>query len=286
MQNHSAIPDDEISFFDLWQILVRRKWLVLATTLLTVVAAVVATILIKPQWEATAAIRIGAVGQIGQVGQSAQIIEPVARVVERMQLKPFEDAVLANFSHTDQNNPEAALYRNSLKVNALPDTDLVEIKIRGYSREGAKRAVAATVNHLYNLHKEMAAPTVQRMTQLLAQIEQEITQTKADQEKLLKITGLKDKKIVDTRFMENIMLANILIIQRDSELRRLEQTEMGYEEQLGPMHTYPTSLIERISVSEEPVAPKKTLIILLAGVLGLFLGIMAAFLSNAAQARK
>lgn len=47
-----------------------------------------------------------------------------------------------------------------------------------------------------------------------------------------------------------------------------------------------TSYIEKISVSEGPVAPKKSLILVLAGVLGLFVGVMAAFLGNAVQARK
>jgi len=121
---------------------------------------------------------------------------------------------------------------------------------------------------------------VQRMRHLLAQVEREITQTKAEKDKTLKIAGLKDKAIAEARFMENVVLANI-IIQRDGELRELEQAKTFYEEQLSPLRTYPTSLIERISVSENPVVPKKAMIILLVGIFGLILGVMLAFLSNA-----
>jgi len=279
MQNHPTAPDDEISLLDLWQILLRRKWWVLGAPLLAVVAAAVAVTFMKPQWEATAAIQIGAVGQAGQV------IEPPARVVARVNLKSFEDAVLASLGLSGQKTPEAKLFRSSLKVKALPNTDLIEIKVRGYSRESAKRSTEATVDYLRRIHQGMAAPTVQRMKQLLAQVEREIAQTRAEREKVLKIMDLKDKAITEASFMRNIVLANIMV-QRDNELRGLEQAKTDYEEQLGPMRTYPTSYIEKISVSEGPVAPKKALIVLLAGVLGLFVGVMAAFLGNAFQARK
>lgn len=272
-------PDDEISLLDLWRILLRHKWWVLGAPLLAVIAAAVAVTFMKPQWEATAAIQIGAVGQAGQV------IEPPARVVARVNLKSFEDAVLARLGLSEQKTPEAALFRSSLKVKALPNTDLIEIKVRGYSQVSAKRSTEATVGYLQHIHNEMAAPTVQRMKQHSAKVEREIAQTRAELEKTLKITDLKDKAIAETRFMENIVLANIMV-QRNSELRGLEQAKMEYEEQLNPTRTYPTSYIEKISLSENPVAPKKSLILMLAGMLGLFLGVVAAFLANAFQARK
>ncbi len=282
MQSPLPPPNDEISLFVLWQTLARRKWWVLGAPLLAVIAAAVAVTFMKPQWEATAAIQIGAVGQAGSAGQ---VIEPPARVVARVNLKSFEDAVLTSLGLSGQTTPEAKLFRSSLKVKALPKTDLIEIKARGYSRESAERFTEATVDYLHRIHQGMAAPTVQRMKQLLAQVEREIAQTKAEREKTLKITDLKDKAISEAIFMGNIVLTNIMI-QRDNELRGFEQAKMGYEEQMDPMRTYPTSYIEKISVSEGPVAPKKSLILVLAGVMGLFLGVMAAFLGNAFQARK
>ena len=163
MQNHPTAPDDEISLLDLWQILLRRKWWVLGAPLLAVIAAAVAVTFMKPQWEATAAIQIGVVGQA--------VIEPSARVVARVNLKSFEDAVLASLGLLGQKTPEAKLFRSSLKIKALPNTDLIEIKVRGYSRESAKRSTEAAVNYLNRIHQGMAAPTVQRMKQLLAQAE-------------------------------------------------------------------------------------------------------------------
>lgn len=281
MHNPSLASHDDINLLDLWQILARRKWWVLGLPLLAVISAVVAVTFMKPQWEAKAAIRVGMVGQAGQAGQA---IEPSARIVERMKLKSFEDAVLVQLGLLGEKTSEVALFRSGLKVKALPNTDLIELKVRGYSQESAERFALATVGYLQHIHNEMSASTVQRTKQLLAQVERELAQTRAEREKVLQIESLKDKVITEANFMGNIVLANIML-KRDNELRGLELAKMSYEEQLDPMRTYPTSYMEKISVSDGPVAPKKALIVLMAGVLGLFFGVMAVFLSNAFQVR-
>lgn len=276
MQNPSfGSRGDAISILDLWKILVRRKWWVLAPTLLAVIAAAVSVNFIKPQWEATTAIRIG---------MAEQIIEPVPQVVERMKLKSFQDTVLARVG-IEQQTLEAELLRNSLKVRALPNTDLVEIKVRGYSQESAKHLTKGVVDYMQHIHQEMAAPRMRRLEQLLTQVNEKIAQTQAEREKVLKIENLKDRAVSEARFIENVVLANVRA-QRDNELRELEQAKMKYEELLDPVRNYPTSNIEKISMSEGSVAPKKALIVLLAGVLGLLVGVMAAFLASARQANK
>lgn len=298
------IPDDEISLTALWRIMVRHKWWILGVPFVAVVLAAIAVTTMKPQWEATGVIRVGAVGQVGQVGQAKQLIEPVARTVERMKLKSFADAVLASLG-LKEDDPESNLYRNSLRVRALPETDLIEMKVRSYSREDqnaslfatiaqhwarhfdaaqreeAKRPVEATIAYLKKIHDELAAPSVQRLKELLAQVELQIGQTKAERDKLAKATGREDK----AGFMESVVAASTLV-QRDSELRALEQSKTGYEEQLGPLRTYPTAILENISVSDKPVLPKKALTIVLAALFGLLVGMLAAFFSHTRQKQK
>lgn len=270
MQDSYSHTNHEITLLDLWHTLVRRKWLVLGVSILSAVVAAVTVTLMQPQWEATATIQIGAVGQPGQ------IIEPPAVAVARMKLKSFEDAVLANLVPTGQKTPEARLYRRSLKVRVISDTNLIELKVRGYSPASALRSADRTIDYLRKVHQKMSTPAVLRITQLLAQTKREIDQIKAEREKVVNVAGVKDGAVAQTGFMENIILANIMI-QRNTELRALELAKIGYEEQLDPMSTYPTGHLEKISVSEEPVAPQKDVVILLAAVLGLLLGVMAAF---------
>ena len=72
MPNRSPVeaqypPDDEISLREIWQVLVRYKWLVLGMPAIAVAAAIVVSFLMKPVWEATAVVQVGQVGQVGHI---------------------------------------------------------------------------------------------------------------------------------------------------------------------------------------------------------------------------
>ncbi|HUX65241.1 Wzz/FepE/Etk N-terminal domain-containing protein [Sulfuricella sp.] len=280
-QTDNQISPDEISLLEIWQVLVRQKKWVIGIPVLALIAAAAVSALIPPVWEATL---VGQIGQIGQVGQ--QLIEPVARVVERIKQKPFQGEVLVSMGiPKDEENSKGKLYRDSIKVQILPNTDLIEIKVRGYSREEAKRNAEATIGRLSKLHEELAQPTIQRLTQQMERLKQQINESREERESLKNTQPNKSKTDSGGRFMESIIQANILV-QRDGELRNLEQLKLSYEEQLSPLRTYPTARIDSTYVSEKPVAPKKGLIVVLSGVLGLMAGIFAAFVLNAIQARK
>lgn len=279
MQTLSDIPDDEISLHDLWRVLIRRKAWVLGLPLIAMIAAAITVTIIKPQWEAMALIRIGEVGQMGQMvqGSPQQLLEPVAQATERMKLKAFKDAVLIDLGlPASDENPESALYRDSLQVKSLRGVDLVELKVRGYSQASAMRFVDATIAHLSKSHNQRMASDLQIIRQALERTDKEIAQIKAERDKLIKLTDLKGKP----GFMENVVLTDN-VIKLDETLHNLNRVKTSYLVQMGPMRTFPTSALEKISLSDKPVAPRKILIILMAGMLGLFFGGLAAFLDHA-----
>ena len=231
-----------------------------------------------PVWEAIL------VGQVGQVGQ--QLIEPVARVVERIKQMPFQGEVLTSMGiRNDEANPRGKLYRDSIKVKMLPNTDLIEIKVRGYSREEAKSNAEATLDRLAKIHEQLAKPSVQRLTQQMERVKQQINELQEERESIKNTQPNKSKADSGSRFMESIIQTNLLV-QVGGELRNLEQLRLTYEEQLSPLRTYPTSRIDSTYVSERPVAPKKGLIVVSSGALGLMAGMLAAFILNAMQTRK
>src|SRR3546814_5737142 len=78
------------------------------------------------------------IGQVGQVpgGQDPKV-EPLLRVIERLELVPFENEILksAGYAH---NSPVAKLYRKSLKLEPMPYAGpLIRLTVRAYSREQA-----------------------------------------------------------------------------------------------------------------------------------------------------
>lgn len=285
-QTDNQISPDEISLLEIWQVLVRQKKWVLGIPALALIAAAAVSALIPPVWEATLVGQIGQIGQIGQVGQAGTQIETAANAVERIKQKPFQGEVLASMGiPLDEENPKGKLYRDTLTVKILKDTNLIEIKVRGHSREEAKRNAEATLDRLAKLHEELAKPTIQRQAQQMERVKQEINELREERESIKNTQQNKSKTDSGGRFMESIIQANILV-QRDRELRNLEQLKLSYEEQLSPLRTYTTARIDSTYVSESPVAPKKGLIVVLSSVLGLMAGIFAAFVLNAIQARK
>ncbi len=272
MQSIPDIPDDEISLHDLWKILIRRKGWILGFPLFAMITAAIVVTFMKPQWDATAVIRIGAVGQVGQ-----QTIEPAAQVVERMKLKAFNDVVLVSLGlPTNRENPESTLYQDSFQIKSIRGTDLIELKVRGYSQANANRYANAAIDYLKKKHAEMMASAMLSKRQQLEKTVREISQIRSERDRLTKLMGLQEK----AGFAESIVLTNTMAILTE-DLRSQELIKANLEEQLNPMHTFPTSIIEEISISNKPVAPKKVLIILITGVLGLLIGVMATFLDHA-----
>ena len=256
MQNNCDTSDDEISLSELWQGLVRYKWWVAGVPIATMVVAFLVTNLIKPQWEAVALV------QIGQVGGA--LVESADRAVERMKQTSFQ--------------------WGAIKVKAVPNvTDLIEISVRGYSREEAKAKIEATVAYLRAIHDRMAAPTIERLKQQLVRVKQQLESARVARDSLTRIAELRQQPHSGDRFMANVELANITL-KRDAELRDLEQAKVTVEEQLRS-NTYPTSLFDKVFVGGKPVAPKKLLATGLSGLVGLIVGMLAAFALNSVRAR-
>jgi hypothetical protein len=271
---------DEISLRDVWSILWINKYLVLGVPLVAAAAAAVAVMLVKPQWEAVSVI------QIGQVWQAAMPLESPNRTVERIKLQPFKIAVLSSLGiRPGDDDPLGGLYSKSLKVKVLPNTDLVELRLRANSRQDALRWADATVQHLQSVHQKLAEPMIARLMQQQSQMKRQVQLIQEEKERLLKNAEIRSEIGPGNRFAENMLLSNFLL-QKDAELRAFELQSLMLEEQLDPAKTYPTSLLDRVYVPEKRAYPKRTLTVVLAAVTGMFVAVVAAFLLNSLRTNK
>ena len=270
---------DEFSLQDLWRILMgQRKWL-LGIPIFCMLLATIGVIIAKPKWEATAVIQIGQVGQSG-VGQGSQLIEPPLRAIERMKMKSFEDDVLTALKiPVESGDPIAALFRSTLSLKALGGTDLIQVKVRAASRDQAQTWANAVVDRLREVHERLAQPTIDRLRKQQSELKKQMQIIEEERTNLLKIVSTSSETSGDSRFSANLLLSNLLL-QKNAELRDFEMRRLAADEQLTSVRTYPTSLLDRIYVPENPASPKKLLVVMLAAVLGLILGIIVAFMRN------
>lgn len=260
-----------------WHVLARHKWWVIGCSLLAVAGAVVTVFSVRPVWEAKGTVLIGQLFESGQSGM--QLVEPVSRAVERMQLKTFRDEVLSQLKESiEEENPSARLYRNSLKATAVPDAELISIRVKGYSPDQARSFLQATVESLRYKHGQIAAPTVERLN---AQLKDVVSETETVRDQLENLYQANKLKPGEREYVAKSLLIANMVVVRGKQLRELNEAKLLLTEQLDRLSARGTSLIEPVHISDEPVAPKKTLAVILVGFVGFFIGILVAFLLEA-----
>ena len=267
--------DDEINLADIWATIKRYKQLTLVAPVLCGIAAyILVTFFIAPTWEASAILQVG---QVGQVGQVAKQVESIPNVVSRMMQPSFAVKTL------EQSNLKAgefaaaeAIYKSTLKVTKVKDTDLIEFKLRGYSAEMAQSLVENTVSYLQKLQDEMMVAGITRIKSQIQAVNEDLLTVKLDLDFLKRqLQGNRDWNSY------NATLAASVLQDKTNQLRTLTEMKRLLLEQLSPTVTFPTKIVGDLTVSEDPVSPKKSLIIGVAILLGLFGGIFIAFLHNA-----
>lgn len=274
-----ATVEDELSLYGLWEVLVRQKKWVIGISMLFVLLAGVYAFSAKPKWEATAVIQVGQVGQSG-VGQPSQTFEPPIRTVERMKMESFEDDVIAGLKlPIESGNPSAHLFRSSLSLKVLGTTDLIQIRVKGYSRDQATIFARKVVDQIKEVHEKLMQPAIERLEKQRAELNKHMGTIEEERGSLSKIILTSTASSGESKFSEQLLLSNLLIA-KNAELRDFEMRRLAVNEQLTWIRTFRTSIVSRVYVPEVPASPKKVLTVLLAAIVGLAFGAVAAFLRD------
>jgi len=263
---------DEIYVIDMWRIL-RREWRWFLAVLIVVLAAVFVFLRVtKPQWQADAWIQIGQVGA-APAGQDPKA-EPLQRVLERLKLIPFQNQTLQSVG-IGERTPEGRLYRHSLKLEPLPYAGpLIKLSVRAHSPELARKLAEATVDQLKIIHHDAEAMQLNFARARLAQVQADLQQVTAERDHLQQVaTQTKDG------------FAGLLLTSKSDEIRSLQQARSDLEARLSSSYTYDTSLMWPVYLPENPAFPNPALTWGAGGVLGLFLGTLAAVWRNALRRR-
>jgi len=268
---------DEVYVVDLWHILA-REWAWFLAGLLAVLIAVFAfSHSARRQWEAVAYIQIG---QVPALPGTDPKVEPLARVLERLQLVPFQNHVLANIGIKDD-APEAKLYRKSIKLEPLPYAGpLVKFSVRGWSPEQAKRFAEATVAELQVLHQALMAKPLAMTQTRLSEVDADLQRAEAQRDQLAQAA-----KTGAAKDAQGEGAAAMLLTATDAQIRDLRQLHSDLSVRLTHNYTYQTSLMWPVYVPQGPVFPNPTLIWGIGMVFGLSLGAFAAIARNAWRRR-
>ena len=240
---------------------------------------------IAPQWEATALLRVGQLGSEGSTGGTGGTggtgiaVEPSLQVVDRIKNRSFQNDVLKSLGLSISEDDRAAKsFRGSLKVK-LEKSDLIALSIRGNSQSEAKKNLSAIITEVKQIHTQMLSPSIKRLEQELAAIEQTLMKANAESERLVKSLDGRTDTLSDKSFSQAALLSNILLV-RESELNNARDRKRNLEEALSPERTFSTQEIGRVEVTEKPVFPKKSIFAILGTFIGLLLTLLWVFLKS------
>jgi uncharacterized protein involved in exopolysaccharide biosynthesis len=275
--SQKTMQRDEIYLVDMWRIFLREwRWF---TCALVIVLAITFAFehLAKRQWEASAWIQIGQVGAAPQ-GQDPKV-EPLARVMERLQLVPFENDVLKSLGFAPD-TPEARLYRKSLKLEPLPYAGpLVRLSIRANSPELARRLAEGTVVRLQAVHHQIQATSLTMATARLDQVQNDLKVALAERDRLQQAASNGPEK--EAAEGTGSLVATALLASKNQEIRDLRQTQSDLATRLSTTYTYETSAMWPIYVPQNQAFPNPALTWGLGLLVGISLGVFAAVARNA-----
>ncbi len=264
MQNAQAPAhnddDDEISLLELWQILVKRKGLIVACLLVCMAAGAAFAFLKAPVYEADVKLRIG------QVPGSGGLLENAEEVSSRILAQYGEN--IADGIKRERPFISTAAVQKSL-------TTTLQLTAEGDTPEDAARLLKDVVSGISKTHTAMYEDNLKPIAERLKSLDE---QRKALQQQYGDISAL-----VDQLKERDSVQASLVMIERGpitTAINQLDAERLHLSQQMTPPQTRPTELIGEITAPTKPSKPKKALVLALAAVLGLMGGVMLAFVAE------
>jgi uncharacterized protein involved in exopolysaccharide biosynthesis len=270
-------PTDELGLVDVWLVLKSHWPWTAACAVALAVAALVLSLMAPSVWEAAATILPAYAWQPGQT-TAPQPLELVARSAERLRARSFGDAVLQKSGlRTLERDPEARLFRDSLKVTQPPNTDLIHIVVRAHSVRLATSLLQGMIEDLRSVQDELLKPTLTRFRAELANTRDDLTRARSEEARLQTLRDAEKGLAPANRFSQSVQLGG-LIATKTTEIENLQQRQLLFEEALNPAKSHGVLVVDRVRVGERPVSPRPLRNTVLGGLVGLLLGIFVVFL--------
>lgn len=256
--------DDEISLIELWQILARRKALILACFILCLAGGAAFAFLKAPVYEASVKLRIGQVK--GDGAAPPMILENADELSSRILAQYGEDIA------TGVKRERPFITTASVQKGV---TTTVQLTAEGDTPADAARLLDDVAKSVQKAHTTMFEDNLKPIAERLKSLDEQRTALQQQYADLSQLAEkLKDRESVQ---------ASLLMIERSPITNSLDQqaTErLRLSQQITPPATRPTELIGEITAPAKPSKPKKALVLALAAVLGMMGGVMLAFVAE------
>jgi capsular polysaccharide biosynthesis protein len=253
-------PDDEISLVDLWNVLTRRRLVILGIAVLCVAAAIVYSLLATPVYESRTVVLIGKTASIGPVENPDEMVQRLREAyrvgddTEGEREMPFVEAISLNKREADH---------------------IVTISARAETPQEASRFLGQVADDLIAEHRTWYEQSVSVLQERLESLNNQ-SQVFESQIALIQEEMEKVREV-------NPVQASVLAVESGkliAQLPELEERRAQLQLNLLDSRSYPSTLLRAPTLAVTPIHPRPTLYVAIALVLGLMLGIFAAFFAE------
>ena len=262
--------EDEIDLRDIFGVLWKRRLLILGTFIIAVLLAGVISFAMPPVYKVSSII---AVGLYDDPAYTSQASMKNVMLSDEFLLEVFE-TISPNGTSSDFRT-----FKDDVKVEPVKDSDrLVEISMETKKRKEGLKAVETMIERYselsqnsYNKQKKILEDQLANTEQRIEVVNLEINQTRVALQEVEETSGSSAVQ-AEMRFSRTLDILN----GKESQRSALMDRRMELDKQLLLIRN-----LEIVQPAREPISPiwpRKALIVGIAGILGLMLGVMAAFL--------
>jgi uncharacterized protein involved in exopolysaccharide biosynthesis len=244
--------------------MVKKRWkIILIIFLVFTITSGVVSFLLPKTYESVAMVRIGKMRNT--------LLEEPSTTIEIFKTEPILEKVAKELNVL---TTQEKLGQLASKIKMKEKSGLLEIRGRGETPEEAMRLVKAVTAVLLNRHEQSFERAKVILEEYLASGKERLSEIEKEIEMLrkkieeLRVTDSEAKATVARGYMESLERSRDRYEQLQVELR-----EKKMEESYG---TVGTELVIPPAISERPIGPKKKQNVLIAGILGLFVGFVCA----------
>jgi uncharacterized protein involved in exopolysaccharide biosynthesis len=269
--------DDEINLKDTFNLLWKRRLLISAIFIIFVLVAAVISFVIPQIYETSG---IVALGNFGEPIYTSQAAAKAIMLSDEFLLDLFEEL---NISMTPSKFAE---FKSHIKIEPVKDTDgLIQISIQSSDKhqgieivEGMVRLFANRSQEPYNRQMQILSDQLAVTKEDMNVVETDINQTRESLNGIEKVAGASSES-------DELRISRTLDHLQGEETRfsTLQDRYQDLKKQLTLLRHL--DVVQKPTEPISPIWPKKALIVALAGMLGLMVGIFAAFLREGLRKR-
>ena len=244
--------------------MVRKRWkIIFVIFLVSIITSGVVSFLLPETYEASAMLRIGRMRD--------RLLEEPSTVIEIFKTKPMLEKVAEELNVPPT---QGKLRELASKIKMKEKSGLLEIKGKGETPEETMRLVNGVTAVILNRHGQIFEQGKLILDEYLASGKKRLF----EMEKEIGILQKKIDKLEATSSEAQAMLARGYMDTLEKSRARYEQIQVELREKKmeESYRTVSTELVIPPRTPEYPTGPKKKQNVLIAGILGLFIGVVCA----------